>query len=266
MNHLLRELAPITDSGWQLLDDEAKDRLKPALAARKFVDFSGPHGWTHSASPLGRTAALGSAPNEAVSGRQRKVLPLVELRAEFELSLDELRDADRGAQDADLEPLDDAAHELAAAENAAVFDGWDGAFIGIGAASSHEPIVLADNPEAYTRGVASAVEQLLDSGVAGPYGLALGGERYREVIATHEHGGYPLFNHLSEILGGPIVWAPGVHNAAVVSLRGGDFLFDSGQDISIGYISHDAEKVRLYLEESFSFQVATAEAAVVLTS
>jgi uncharacterized linocin/CFP29 family protein len=50
-----------------------------------------------------------------------------------------------------------------------------------------------------------------------------------------------------------------------VSLRGGDFLFESGQDLSIGYDHHDAEAVHLYLEESFSFRVATAEAAVALT-
>ena len=41
-------------------------------------------------------------------------------------------------------------------------------------------------------------------------------------------------------------------------------MFESGQDISIGYESHDAESVRLYLEESFSFHVATPEAAVAL--
>jgi uncharacterized linocin/CFP29 family protein len=48
------------------------------------------------------------------------------------------------------------------------------------------------------------------------------------------------------------------------SLRGGDFVFESGQDLSIGYESHDSEEVRLYLEESFSFHVATPEAAVAL--
>ena len=51
----------------------------------------------------------------------------------------------------------------------------------------------------------------------------------------------------------------------VLSLRGGDFVFDSGQDVSIGYDSHDADVVRLYLEESFSFHVSTPEAAVALT-
>lgn len=50
MNHLLRPLAPISDSGWKLLDDEARERLTPALAARKLVDFSGPHGWSYSAT------------------------------------------------------------------------------------------------------------------------------------------------------------------------------------------------------------------------
>jgi uncharacterized linocin/CFP29 family protein len=48
-------------------------------------------------------------------------------------------------------------------------------------------------------------------------------------------------------------------------MRGGDFSFESGQDLSIGYDSHDGEVVRLYLEESFSFHVATGEAAVALT-
>jgi uncharacterized linocin/CFP29 family protein len=84
------------------------------------------------------------------------------------------------------------------------------------------------------------------------------------VVETAEHGGYPLLDHLRKILEGPIVWAPGVKGAVVLSLRGCDFLFESGQDLSISYQSHDSEVVRLYLEESFSFRVATPEAAVAL--
>jgi uncharacterized linocin/CFP29 family protein len=38
----------------------------------------------------------------------------------------------------------------------------------------------------------------------------------------------------------------------------------SCEDISIGYDRHDADAVHLYLKESFSFQVATPEAAVAL--
>jgi uncharacterized linocin/CFP29 family protein len=264
MSHLLRSQAPLSDAGWKLLDTEARERLAPALAARKLVDFSGPHGWEHSATNLGRTKPLPKAPCEGVSARHRTVLPLVELRAEFELSRAELRDADRGADDVDLEALDNAAHQIAVAENITVFHGWHGAITGIAEASPHSPAALGDDPNAYPRHVASAVERLLCSGIMGPYGLALGREHYRRVVETAEHGGYPLLDHLSKITEGPVVWAPGVEGAVVLSVRGGDFVFESGQDLSIGYDSHDSEVVRLYLEESFSFHVATPEAAVTL--
>ena len=266
MNHLLRSIAPISDDGWKMLDDEARDRLTPALAARKLVDFSGPHGWEYSSTNLGRTASLGSAPCEGVTGLRRRVLPLVEVRADFELAVEELRDADRGADDADLEPLDKAAHQIAVAENIAVFHGWHDALTGIGEASPHDPLPLGPKADNYPRPVAAAVELLLHNGVSGPYGLALGGDQYQQVAQTAEHGGYPLLEHLHKILDGPIVWAPGVSGAVVVSLRGGDFQFESGQDLSIGYTSHDGQAVRLYLEESFSFHVATPEAAVALSA
>lgn len=264
MNHLLRSHAPISDAAWTLLDEEATERLAPALAVRKLVDFSGPHGWEHSATNLGRTAPLASTPSDGVTGLQRRILPLVEIRADFELSRGELRDADRGAQDTDLEALDRAARQIAIAENVAVFHGWHGAITGIGESSPHEQVSLGERADGYTRQVAGAVERMLCDGVGGPYGVALGRNQYRRVVETAEHGGYPLLDHLRKILEGPIVWAPGVQGAVVLSLRGGDFLFESGQDLSIGYDSHDADRVRLYLEESFSFRVATPEAAVAL--
>jgi uncharacterized linocin/CFP29 family protein len=264
MNHLLRPLAPISDESWKLLDDEANERLTPALAARKLVDFSGPHGWEHSSSNLGRTAPLASTPCEGVTGLQRRVMPLVEVRADFELSRAELRDADRGAVDADLEALDLAAHQIAVAENVTVFHGWHGAITGIEEASPHERMHLGEVTDAYPQPVAGAVERLLHNGISGPYALALGGEQYQRVVETAEQGGYPLLEHLRKILEGPIIWAPGVKGALVLSTRGGDFLFESGQDLALGYDSHDSEVVRFYLQESFSFRVATPEAAVVL--
>ena len=265
MSHLLRSHAPISEDGWKLLDDEARERLTPGLAARRLVDVSGPLGWEYSAANLGRTDES-DPPCEGVSGRLRRVLPAVELRASFELRRDELRDADRGADDPDLAPLDEAARRISLAENVAVFHGWQGALTGIADASPHQTASLGESPDGYPAQVAGAVERLLSDGITGPYGLALGREQYRRVVETAEHGGYPLFDHLAKILDGPIVWAPGVDGAVVVSLRGGDFRFAIGQDLSIGYDSHDADVVRLYLEESFTFHVATPEAGVALTA
>lgn len=264
MNHLLRSHAPITDAGWEQLDEEGRQRLVPALAARKLVDFSGPRGWGHSATNLGRTTVVDS-PAEGLAARQRTVLPLVELRAAFSVLRQELLDADRGALDIDLDELDQAARRIARAENVAVFHGWgDAGITGIAGASPHPPLTLGSDFANYPGHVARAVETLLEGGISGPYGLALGPDCYTGVVETTEHGGLIVFDHLRQILGGPIVWAPGVTGAVVVSLRGGDFLFESGQDLSIGYSHHDADRVHLYLEESFSFRVATGDAAMAL--
>lgn len=267
MNHLLRELAPITDAAWEELEEEARQHLTVHLAARKLVDFSGPHGWERSATNLGRTDPLSPAPVEGVDARRRRVLPLVETRAWFSLSRAELELVDKGAVDVDLDPLDDAARRIALAENTAVFRGWAEAGIsGIAAESPHDALPLTEDMNACPDQVAAAVETLMSNGIEGPYGLALAPDVYKRVVETTERGGYLLFDHLRKITGGPLVWAPGVDGALVVSLRGGDFLLECGQDLAIGYHAHDVDSVHLYLVESFSFRIATPEAAVALPS
>jgi uncharacterized linocin/CFP29 family protein len=238
--------------------------LTPGLAARKLVDFTGPLGWQHSATNLGRVEPV-VREGDGIRALRRLVAPLVELRAPFTVSRVELRAGDRGAADVDFGDLDRAAQELVAAENAAVFQGWAAAGIeGIAERTTHPVLRREPELERYPGVVARAVEALLRVGIGGPYGLALSREEYTGVVETTEHGGYLLLDHLRHILGGPVVWAPGVVGAVVVSLRGGDFLFESGEDLSVGYEDHDAEAVHLYIEESFSFRVATPEAAVAI--
>jgi uncharacterized linocin/CFP29 family protein len=266
MNHLYRALAPIPDAGWDAIEQEIKPRLETHLAARKLVDFEGPLGWTHSATNLGRTSTIaGPAPN--VTGSQRQVLPLVELRADFTLARAEIDAAERGAQDLDLAGLEEAGLHIALAENTAVFHGYGaGGISGITKSTSHAPLTLSADAEHYPTAVAEAVDVLRGAGIGGPYGLALSPGIYTEIVHTAEHGGHLLLDHLRQILGGPLVWAPGVEGGIVLSLRGGDFVFESGQDISVGYASHDAKSVALYLEESFSFRVLEPDAAVALKS
>ncbi|HLJ08931.1 MAG TPA: family 1 encapsulin nanocompartment shell protein, partial [Acidimicrobiia bacterium] len=128
------------------------------------------------------------------------------------------------------------------------------------------PVTLSGDYAQYPGDVARAVETLLEAGVQGPYGLALGPDAYTGVVETTEHGGILVFDHLRQILGGPIVWAPGVDGAVVVSQRGGDFLFESGEDLAVGYDRHDAERAYLYFEESFTFHVASPEAGIALAA
>ncbi|OAA25429.1 uncharacterized protein, linocin/CFP29 [Frankia sp. EI5c] len=267
MNHLLRGHAPLTEAGWKVVDDEARTRLTTNLAARKLVDFAGPHGWAYSATSIGRVAGLESPPGAGVRARLRRVLPVMELRASFSVDRGELESVDRGADDIDLSALEEAARRVAVTENSVVFHGYpEAGIVGITEASSHPQLELGSDTESYPRTVAKAVALLRRAGIGGPYGLAIDPDGYTAILEATEHGGYLLINHLKQILDGPVVRAPGIRGAVVLSQRGGDFILESGQDLSVGYASHTAEEVELYLEESFTFRVTEPDAAVALIS
>jgi uncharacterized linocin/CFP29 family protein len=194
------------------------------------------------------------------------VLPLLELRARFSLSRAELAAAERGAADLDLQAVIDASRYAALAEDGLVFHGYGaGGIDGIGPSSPHEPVSISDDYSHYPEHVAKAVASLRAADIAGPYAIALGGRCFTGVTETTEHGGYPVFEHLRQILGGPVVWAPAVDGAVVLSRRGGDYELTVGEDFSIGYATSDASTVELYIEESIAFRINTPEAAVALT-
>ncbi len=265
MNHLFRELAPVSDAAWAEVETEAKRALENFLAARRLVDFSGPHGWDAEAVPLGTLDALARGPVDGVEGARRQVQPYVELRARFTLLRRELDAIDRGHKSPDLTPVVDAARAIALAEDKTVFHGYtEAGLVGVVDASPHEPVELGDQFGEYPRWVATAVARLRDAGVEGPYGAGLGPRCYAGILETTQDGGYPVLERLRLILGGPVVYAPAVDGAVVLSLRGDDFELSCGEDVSIGFESADGDQVRLYLEESLTFHAHTPEAGVAL--
>ena len=175
---------------------------------------------------LGRDAraveAVGAAP-AGVDAAIRRMQPLAELRTPFELSRRELEAIDRGSRDYDLQVVIDAARQAASAEDAAVFHGYDAAGIsGISESTPHEPVVISDDYNQYPGTVARAVATLQNAASGDRSRLRCLALLHTGVIETTEHGGYPVLEHIRLILGGPIVWAPAVDAAIVVSLRGGD--------------------------------------------
>lgn len=265
MNSLLRELAPISAAAWEEIEAEAKRTLKVTLAARKIVDFTGPLGWDASAVGLGRVEKLRRAPDGGIEARLRTAQPLVELRVPFELSRDEIDAIGRGAKDPDLRPLQEAARRIAMAEDKAVFHGYaDAAIKGLCEAGAGGALAIPDDYEQYPGVVATAVSHLRQSGIDGPYAIALGPRCYTGLTRTMARSGHLVIDFVRRLLDGPVVWAPAVDGAAVVSMRGGDFELVVGQDFSIGYLDHTASQVRLYLQESFTFRVLAPEAAVPL--
>jgi uncharacterized linocin/CFP29 family protein len=124
-------------------------------------------------------------------------------------------------------------------------------------------VPIGEDYENFPGVVAAALNKLRDQGVLGPYAIALGEEVYKRVTDT-THGGYPVLDHVRHMIDGPLVWAPGLDGAVVLSTRGEDFQLTVGEDFSIGYLGHDNDKVRLYIEESFTFWLLSPQAAIPL--
>ena len=147
-------------------------RAAPLPAARKLVDFTGPLGWDHSAL-ASAASPTGDGPAEGVERRIRLVQPFVELRTPFSLDRVEIDAVDRGAPDADWDPVVDAARRAALAEDRLVFGGTRRrASAGIIQTSTHDPVTITPDYDQYPTFVAKAVDTLRRAGMDGPYAIA----------------------------------------------------------------------------------------------
>ena len=263
MNNLHRELAPISNMAWDQIEAEASRTLKRHLAARRVVDVQGPKGLEFSAVGTGHLRQI-TTPGDQIEAAARETKALVEFRVSFELTRQAIDDVERGAKDSDWSPLKDAARKIAFAEDHAVFEGYASAQIqGVCQGSSNPALTFPADVKRYPDTVAQAVSQLRLAGVNGPYALLLSAEPYT-AIGGASGNGYPVVEHIQRLVDGEIVWAPAIKGGLVLTTRGGDFELHIGQDISIGYLSHSESTIRLYLQETFTFLLLTAEAAVVL--
>jgi uncharacterized linocin/CFP29 family protein len=263
MNNLHRELAPISEAAWAQIEEETSRTLKRHLAGRRVVDVHGPEGVNFPAVGTGHLRMI-AAPQKEIIARQREVKALVELRVPFELERQTIDDVERGANDSDWQPAKDAARQIAFAEDVAIFEGYDAAgIVGVRQGTSNPKMTLPSDVRQYPDAIAQGLSRLRLVGVNGPYAVLLGADAYTALAETSDHG-YPVLEHVKRLVDDKIIWAPAIQGAFVVTTRGGDFDLHIGQDVSIGYLSHTDAVVRLYLQETFTFLLLTAEAAVAL--
>jgi uncharacterized linocin/CFP29 family protein len=265
MNNLYRELAPVTDEAWGEIEEEATRTFKRHIAGRRVVDVSDPSGPVTAAVSTGHLVDVAS-PGDGVVAHLRESKPLVRLRVPFTIKRVDIDDVERGSQDSDWDPVKEAAKQLAFAEDRAIFEGYAAASIeGIRASSSNPPLALPSDPIQIPDVISQALSELRLAGVDGPYAVLLSADVYTLVSETTANG-YPILEHINRLVDGDIIWAPAIDGAFVLSTRGGDFDLQLGSDVSIGYLSHDADSVQLYLQETLTFLNYTAEASVALTA
>lgn len=262
MDLLRRKLSPLIDAAWDAIDQEARRILATNLSGRRVVDLRGPEGWGLSAVNLGRVAQAGDS-SGALTWGIRSVLPLVELRVPFTMSLAELDNLARGALDINLQPVAAAAHKAAQFEERAIYHGFSAAGI-MGLREVNERAVIdlgQGSPSEILDAVTRGLVVFHDNGVGGPHELVLGPALYERVLS--DNSPYPLRQQLTKLLGHPPIYSPVLEDAGLlVSTRGGDLELTVGQDMSIGYASHELDAVHLFLLESFTFRVIGPQAVV----
>ncbi|MFW5821707.1 MAG: family 1 encapsulin nanocompartment shell protein [Bacteroidota bacterium] len=265
MNILKRNLAPLTDNAWGEINDTLKDILNTHQTARKFVDIDGPNGIDFGGVSTGRLTIPREQDKNGVNYGIREFLPLIEIRKPFELDMWEMDNIERGAKDVELTSLEDAGKEIALFEERAIYEGFQKAGIkGLREASEHDVIKLPDKIDSFLKEIGKQILNLQRESVEGPYALIINAQEWLRLVNLSQ--GYPVLKQLDDILGGQVLINHANKDSFLVSQRGEDFELVLGQDISIGYDHHDAEKVKLYLTSSFTFRVNSPEAIIVLES
>ncbi len=270
MNNLHRELAPISDVAWAAIEAEARRTFIRNLAGRRVVDLVGPAGPTRSAVGTGHVRRLEVA-SAGVIVQERQSQPVIELRAPFSVARQAVDDVERGAEDSDWQAVKDAATQNALAEDHTVFNGCAAA--GIPGIVPYQaptralplPADVRHLPDTIRAGAERACGWPGSTGPTACCCRRRPGPRSPRPPTTATFGTQANLARLlddGEILSWRRRWTVACSSPP----GGGDYQLHLGQELSIGYLSHDAEQIQLYLQESLSFLPLTAESGVPLTA
>ncbi|MFW5872471.1 MAG: family 1 encapsulin nanocompartment shell protein [bacterium] len=261
MDILKKSLAPITKEAWEAIEEQTRDVFKTNLTARKIVDIDGPKGIDYGAVSTGKLIIPESQPNNLSYGINQ-VQPLIETRNLFSLNIWELDNASRGAVDINLDNLIEAAKKMAEFEEKVIYYGLKEAGIHGIVNSSENTIKKPQDLEDLPRIIAEALDIFKINGIEGPFSLIINPKDWNDFFDSSR--GYPLNQRVGEMISGQFILAPYVSDMLLVSKRGGDMRMTIGQDLSIGYNSHDTKNVELFLTESFTFQVYEPNSFIVI--
>lgn len=264
MDLLRRELAPISPQGWSEIDTMARETLIANLSGRRFVTVDGPHGIGHPCVNLGRLSTPREEKGSKVSYGIHQVQPLVETRINFKLQTWELDSVGRGAKDIQLNALVEACREIAMFEEKSLFEGFKpGDIVGLHATAKDRSLSMSLDMDVIVDAVAEGQTRMLKEGVEGPANLVVSAPLWK-FLARSTPGG-TLRSTLESQINGQVIYSECVKDALLVVARGGDLELTVGQDFAIGYHSHTAKEIDLFVTESFTFRVIAPEALVGFT-
>ncbi len=265
MGYLNRSQAPFGDAIWELIDAAAVEAARSRLTARRILDVDGPYGPGLTTIEVGNDGYCRQpAPDEAGSVIGRAVsVPM--LRKSFKLSTRRLAAYLDNGMPFDLAPVEDAAEAVAAREEETVYTGVPGFGLeGLLTAEGRSHVDGGDwsDLDQVLADVVAAVTKLDDTGLRGPYALALSPALYNGLFRRYPGSNLLQLEHLRRL------FDRGVHKASieggvVIDPRVGPLIV--GQDLEAGYIGHDGIHYELYLSESIVLRLDDPAAICTIT-
>ncbi len=252
MDLFKQSLAPISAEAWSEINETASDAVKNNLTSRKALFVNGPLGLEKESISMGRLNVCKSEGD--VEAGLYDIKPLVETRIHFKLDRWELDNIDRGAKDANLDALEDAAKEIALFEEKTVYYGNKEAKIkGLVDLAEHTFDLKLD-PEDMFDAISEGVLALQDSFAEPPYTMIVGKKVYKALQKAH--GGRLLIDLVKNLIGGDVVYSSVLEGALLVPYNHEDLELIVGQDYKVGFKSATDKEVELFIMNAFTTRIS----------
>ena len=255
MDYLNRSQAPFGADLWRRIDEAAIEAARDALTGRRFLEVDGPYGVGLTSIEIGNDDyCRDPGPGEAGAVMSRAIsVPM--LRKSFRLSVRRIASSTDQGQPLNLDPVEDAAEAVAAREEEMIYYGNpDFGLEGLLSARGRHEIEGGDwaNIDQALQDVLAAVNRLDESGLRGPYALALSPRLYNSLFRRYDGSDVLQLEHISRVCTVGIFKAP-IEGGVLIDPRVGVLVI--GQDLRAGYGSHDGIHHHLYLSESLVLRI-----------
>jgi uncharacterized linocin/CFP29 family protein len=247
------------------IEEAALDEAREVLTARRFLPFEGPLG---AGVP---SLQVGSIIEEALDEEgtvisARRALTIPTLHATFRLPTRELQGAREHGFPLSTQPAEDAAEQVALAEERLIYHGH--AKLGIGGmlGSGAQRAALSDwsDPRRTIGDVIAAADKLDAAGVHAPFALVLAPALYNQLFRKYESSDVLALDHLRRLAEGGIYKGHVLQDTAVlISPDIGPIV--CAQDLQVSFLDMAADTVRFMVSASIVLRLDEPAGACVLT-
>lgn len=257
--YLSRDEAPIGPEVWEILDNTLVSIAKSMLAGRRLLHVEGPYGLGLKAVPLQDAPVepgLFTSPAAPVSW----------IHIAFTLGKRDLAAYERDKISLNLSELAGAAMECARLEDELVFNGRRqvAGLLTVPGSSSLE-LSSWDEVGAAADDIIKGVTSLDGAGFHGPYTLALAPGRYNLLFRRYPTGQATELEHVKTVVTEGVFKAPALAGGGVLLASGRQFAsIVLGQDMTIGFIGPQDERLQFSISESLVLFIRAAGAICIL--